>query len=493
MAHNNPDFPQFADVLRMMADPSAPDCIGPAGTMSTSAPPAEAPTPAPVRAPSPVPRPAPAAPEPAAPPPARAQRHDGWTPERQVVFFDAVAEGLSTERACQVAGMSPSSAYAFKRRAAGQAFALGWRAAQQLGRDRIADKMMARAIDGYVETVTRPNGDVIERHRFDNRMAQAMLTRLDRQAEAVDAASLAANAAARAVAAEFDAFLALFDDPAPDAVNARAARFLALRAPAAGEQAPLAPAPDGLGIAATVDSLTRADRFARTGAALATEVDAADCDPADRAGWTLDQWRRADAAGLIEVAPDPEVSPLHPDDDADGVDDMPVWCETNSDRWWTSFPPPPGFDGCEHGRYGDYSYKRELSPEEQAAAAAEQAAHAARRERDEAARRDRWFAAAEDNAEAIHEELAAREEAEDDRAEDDRGYRVEEEQADDRPFILAPRDGSPSDGDDGAVMEFAPARPASAFSHDRDAREAGIAAAADPLHGPESESPHARQ
>lgn len=36
-------------------------------------------------------------------------------------------------------------------------------------------------------------------------------------------------------------------------------------------------------------------------------------------------------------------------------------------RWWTNYPPPPGFDGEEHSTYEDEDYyKRSLTPEEQA-------------------------------------------------------------------------------------------------------------------------------
>ncbi|MDX3885722.1 MAG: hypothetical protein QHC65_14975 [Sphingomonas sp.] len=110
-------------------------------------------------------------------------RRDGWTPERQRAFLEAVAEGHTVEAACRIVGLSVASAYAFRRRANGAAFALGWQAAALQAREKLADILLSRAIDGQVETVTRANGDVIERHRFDNRLATAMLTRMDRLAD----------------------------------------------------------------------------------------------------------------------------------------------------------------------------------------------------------------------------------------------------------------------------------------------------------------------
>ena len=95
----------------------------------------------------------------------RAQRYDGWTPDRQRAFLEAIAEGHTVGSACALVGMAPSSAYALRRRAAGAAFALGWRAATLLAREKVADTLLARAIDGQVETITRPDGETITRHR----------------------------------------------------------------------------------------------------------------------------------------------------------------------------------------------------------------------------------------------------------------------------------------------------------------------------------------
>ena len=139
----------------------------------------------------------------------RAQRYDGWTPDRQRTFLEAIAEGHTVFTACVKVGMAVSSAYALRRRAAGAGFALGWRAANLIARDKVADTLLARAIDGQVETLTRQNGDTVTRHRFDNRLASTMLARLDRFADRE--AGEATHQAARLVAAEFDGFLDLID------------------------------------------------------------------------------------------------------------------------------------------------------------------------------------------------------------------------------------------------------------------------------------------
>ncbi|OYX37657.1 hypothetical protein [Sphingomonas sp. 32-62-10] len=315
---------------------------------------------------------------PAAPRP-RAERADGWTPDRQRSFLTAVAEGHTVEAACRLVGLTHQSAYAFRRRAAGATFALGWQAATLLARDKIADVLLARALDGQVETITRPNGETISRHRYDNRLASAMLARLDRLADGLS--NDGTHHAARLVAQEFDAFLDLVDrDEGP----ARAGLFLGLRAAGEASDADLAP----------IIALARADRWCRTGTALAEEVPVADLDLADRAGWTADQWQRAEAAGLVALAAspdehgragismrgDPQLPQLYDleDDEFEADDDDAFaedpgfcgyevrWCEHNA-RYRTDFPPPPDFDGDEDGSFGDENYERDLTEAEMAA------------------------------------------------------------------------------------------------------------------------------
>jgi hypothetical protein len=94
----------------------------------------------------------------------RAQRYDGWTPDRQRAVLEGVAGGHIVDSACRLVGMAPSSAYALRRRAAGAAFAFGWRAANLFAREKVADTLLARAIDGQVETLTRADDATWSRH-----------------------------------------------------------------------------------------------------------------------------------------------------------------------------------------------------------------------------------------------------------------------------------------------------------------------------------------
>jgi hypothetical protein len=245
----------------------------------------------------------------------RAQRHDGWTPDRQRAFLEAVADGHSVEAAARSVGLSAASAYAFRRRAAGAAFALGWDGARLLARETVVDVLMQRVIDGQEERVTRPDGSEIVRFRYDNRLASTMLARLDRYADGLAATD--AGRTARLAAQDFDAYLDLVGR---DAGPARVALFLRARDLDNGGEQRIAkargPALEPLA------ALARADRYARTGAGLASEIDTADLDPERRADWTADQWSRAEAAGLVVLGTS-QLPQLHPEFDA-SLDDPPV-------------------------------------------------------------------------------------------------------------------------------------------------------------------------
>lgn len=68
-------------------------------------------------------------------------RHDGWTPERQLIFIEELAATRSIARACAAVGMSRASAYALRDRPeAVGGFALAWRRAlapQRVGAERL--------------------------------------------------------------------------------------------------------------------------------------------------------------------------------------------------------------------------------------------------------------------------------------------------------------------------------------------------------------------
>lgn len=112
------------------------------------------------------------------------QRRDGWTGTAQRIFLEAIAAGDPVDYACRRVGMTRTSAYAFRSRPHGAAFAAAWDAAADMARFSFGDYLMQRVIEG-VEIETRTmKGEFAFRRHFDHRLAVALLNRMDRQAEA---------------------------------------------------------------------------------------------------------------------------------------------------------------------------------------------------------------------------------------------------------------------------------------------------------------------
>lgn len=308
------------------------------------------------------------------------QRIAGWSGTSQATFLRAIAEGATVGQACRLVGLTQQSAYAFRLSARGAQFALGWQAALLHARNRLADTLLERAVYGTVETITRPDGSEIERHRFDNRLGMALLNRLDRLAD--KAAKETTHAAARLVAQELDAYLDLVGQ---DAGPARAGLFLAQRIEPAGED-DLAP----------VRTLARADAWLRTHADAAEPI--ADLDPAARERWSGADWSRAETAGLVSIAPVPVRADYQAIQDfveaepAEAIEEPRVWWDGHAEAWRTDFPPPEGFHGEEDGDYGDEGYSRELTVEEEDLVEAPRRAEIAVQRVAEGEARDRWFA-----------------------------------------------------------------------------------------------------
>ena len=71
---------------------------------------------------------------------------------------------------------------ALTRRGANPVFA-AWDAALSIARERLADTLLARSMEGNIEQIWRDGVIVGERHVIDNRLGLAILRRLDRLAE----------------------------------------------------------------------------------------------------------------------------------------------------------------------------------------------------------------------------------------------------------------------------------------------------------------------
>jgi hypothetical protein len=325
-------------------------------------------------------------------PPARACRSDGWDPDKERRFFETLSNTGVVADACRASGMSRDAAYTRRRSASGRAFALAWDAAILIARGAVADDVLSRARHGVIDRVYRNGELVAERHRYDNRLTMAVLTRLDRQAE-----GLGENApVVRAVAQEFDRFL----DILPKGVEG-AEEFIAARFPAPGPKGKETivkepPTHDG-GIpvpGSETALLARLGAYGKFGVGLPAETAEEALDPAEMERWTEEQWGRAEFSGRLDrlaesewpeaarVAgadeangmcklrklylayhPRPADPPAGPEDDFGGRS---VWQDDAEGEWLTDFHPPEGFDGHEEGMFGEDGYRRSLAPDEQA-------------------------------------------------------------------------------------------------------------------------------
>ena len=95
-------------------------------------------------------------------------RHDGWTGEKIAIFCETLAETAVVAEACEAAGMGISGAYAARRR--NPVFAAAWDAALSIARERLADTLLARSMEGNVEQIYREGVMVGENHFLDNRL-----------------------------------------------------------------------------------------------------------------------------------------------------------------------------------------------------------------------------------------------------------------------------------------------------------------------------------
>ncbi|MDE2595532.1 MAG: hypothetical protein KGL44_01510 [Sphingomonadales bacterium] len=82
------------------------------------------------------------------PVPRRHDRFDGWTPERQSGFVEALADTGSVKAAAHAVNMTPESAYALRRHPQAGSFRKAWEAALALGVQRLEDLAMDRALNG---------------------------------------------------------------------------------------------------------------------------------------------------------------------------------------------------------------------------------------------------------------------------------------------------------------------------------------------------------
>ena len=107
------------------------------------------------------------------------ERHDGFTPLRQVAFLDALAESGCVDEACRSVGVSRSAAYALHNRIHAARFRLAWDAALDMGIQRLYGAALSRAINGVARPVFYQGKQVGEKRYYDERLTQFLLRARD--------------------------------------------------------------------------------------------------------------------------------------------------------------------------------------------------------------------------------------------------------------------------------------------------------------------------
>jgi hypothetical protein len=104
------------------------------------------------------------------------RRRNGWTPERQALFIDSLAQCGSVTMAARSVRMSPRSAYALLDKDGSDSFAKAWDQAVMMGIDALRGAVMDRAMNGGWVPVTRHGRVVGRRFRYFDRLACSILS-----------------------------------------------------------------------------------------------------------------------------------------------------------------------------------------------------------------------------------------------------------------------------------------------------------------------------
>lgn len=115
------------------------------------------------------------------PDPPERHRHDGWTPQRQQDFLEALAHSGSVQEACASVGKSRTSAYKARYRIRG--FRNRWDDALARIQPTVEFELRRRAIDGYDEPVFQGGKQVGVRRRYSDSLLRLMVHRDTRPPE----------------------------------------------------------------------------------------------------------------------------------------------------------------------------------------------------------------------------------------------------------------------------------------------------------------------
>ena len=109
------------------------------------------------------------------PVPRKCKRHDGWTPDRQRAFIEALADTGSVATAARMVNMSSESAYYLRRKPQAGSFAAAWEAATAMGWRRLKDEAFERALNGQLVPVFTAGKLIGYRRRKNDRLLMFIL------------------------------------------------------------------------------------------------------------------------------------------------------------------------------------------------------------------------------------------------------------------------------------------------------------------------------
>lgn len=98
----------------------------------------------------------------------RKPRADGWSPQKQVAFIEALADTGCVEQAADRVGMSCASCYALRRSPGAEGFAAAWDSAIAQAARMLVDLAFDRAIHGSDEPVFDKEGERVGRRMRQN-------------------------------------------------------------------------------------------------------------------------------------------------------------------------------------------------------------------------------------------------------------------------------------------------------------------------------------
>lgn len=130
------------------------------------------------------------------------RRKDGWSPDKQRAFIEALADSGSVATAAQRVGMSESSAYRLRRSPDAEAFDRAWSAAIDAASKKLLDAAFERALVGSEEPVFDRDGNRVGRRlRHSDRLLMFLIRAYgpDRFREGAAAHAAAATPVAEAL------------------------------------------------------------------------------------------------------------------------------------------------------------------------------------------------------------------------------------------------------------------------------------------------------